>query len=113
VPVSNASTEGTTDFVYNNVILTVKSDTDIKTVEAHLKTLARASIGEPGCRRFDVFHSETEPLVFMLIEEWQSQRALTLHREADAFKTVYIPLVIPLVERTPHLCKILTTPWTS
>ena len=94
--------------VYNNVILTVKSSADIETVATQLTSLANASIQEPGCSRFEVYHSESDPAVFMLVEQWQSQQALNQHREASAFQEVYIPLVIPLVDRTPHLCQLLT-----
>ena len=95
--------------VYNNVILTVKSISDIEIVATQLTRLAKASLQEPGCKRFEVYHSDSEPTVFMLVEQWQSQQALDQHRDAAAFQTVYIPLVIPLVKRTPHLCQLLTT----
>jgi len=95
------------ELVYNNVILKVKSPEDIEIVATHLTTLAKDSIQEPGCRRFEVYHSETEAAVFILIEEWQSQQALDQHRQAPAFQTVYLPNVIPLVERTPHRCRRL------
>jgi len=93
--------------IYNNVVLTVKSTSDIPTVAEKLTALATASLQEPGCERFEVYHSDTEPTLFMLIERWSSQQALDAHREASAFQEIYIPSVIPLVSRSPHLCRIL------
>ena len=93
--------------VYNNVVLTVNSSSDVSTVALKLKALAYASLAEPGCERFEVYHSETEPMVFMLIERWESPQTLAAHREATAFQTIYAANVIPLVSRTPHLCKLL------
>jgi quinol monooxygenase YgiN len=94
--------------IYNNVLLTVSSLEDVNTVATKLTSLASASMLEPGCERFEVYHSETESKVFMLIEQWQSQQALDQHREATAFQSIYLPDVIPLVTRSPHLCRLLT-----
>lgn len=95
------------DTIYNNVVLTVNASADISTVAEKLKALAEASLQEPGCERFEVYHSDTEPTLFMLVERWNSQRALDQHREAAAFQQIYMPDVIPLVSRSPHVCQIL------
>lgn len=93
--------------IYNNVILTVKAAADIERVAALLQQQAASSRGEAGCLRFEVYQSESEPAVFMLIEHWQSEAHLAAHREADGFTRIYKPQVLPLVERTPHLCRLL------
>lgn len=115
-PVNNSSIYNDVIYnnvIYNNVILTVNSLSDIETVASKLTHLATASRQEPGCERFEVYHSETESNVFMLIEQWQSQEALDQHREAPAFQSVYLPDVIPLVTRSPHICRLLTETKTS
>jgi quinol monooxygenase YgiN len=94
--------------IYNNVLLTVISLEDVNSVATNLTSLARASLLESGCERFEVYHSEAEPKVFMLIEQWHSQQALDQHREAIAFQSIYLPEVIPLVTRSPHICRLLT-----
>ncbi|MDA7771353.1 putative quinol monooxygenase [Pseudomonadales bacterium] len=94
--------------IYNNVVLTVNSPTDISTVAEKLAELATDSLQEPGCERFEVYHSNTDPALFMLIERWASQQALDQHRDGAAFQQIYLPNVIPLVSRSPHLCQILT-----
>ena len=47
--------------IYNNVVLTVNSPTDISTVAEKLAKLATDSLQEPGCERFEVYHSNTDP----------------------------------------------------
>ena len=63
---------------------------------------ATLSRREPGCLRFDVYQSTTLPGRFILHEQWQSQADLDKHRTAEAYTTVYQPLVIPRVEREAH-----------
>ena len=107
IHVDNSANDSHAGLIYNNVILNVTEPADVNTVASHLKKLAAASLKEPGCERFEVYHSETEPVVFMLIEQWLSQQMLDQHREATAFQSIYIPNVIPLVSRTPHICRLL------
>lgn len=94
--------------VYLNVLLTVKDETDIPTVAALLRRQATLSRLEPGCRRFEVYHSNAEPRLFLLNEHWQTQADVDRHRKAKAFAEIYAPLVLPLVERAPHPSQLLT-----
>jgi quinol monooxygenase YgiN len=91
--------------IFNNVILRVKKSQHIAEVASLLEEQARLSSAEPGCESFVVHHSETEPEIFLLIEAWESQQHLAQHREAKAFTELYVPRVIPLVDRQPHLCR--------
>jgi quinol monooxygenase YgiN len=95
--------------IYNNVILTLKDDIDAETVASDLQQLATASLTEPDCHRFEVYHSQSDSKVFFLIEQWGSQHALDIHREAEAFQKIYVPRVIPLVERQPHPSDLIAT----
>ncbi len=88
--------------IYNNVILTVTNESDVGKIKTLLAEQARLSIDEPGCRRFEVYHSQADPQQFLLIEQWQTQADLDRHREAKAFTELYVPKVIPLVSRVPH-----------
>ncbi len=65
------------------------------------------SRAEPGCTRFDVYHSQSDPSVYLLCEYWESEAALDQHRLATGYLTIYKPQVIPLVDRTPHMCDLL------
>jgi len=88
--------------IFNNVILTAKSSDDIETIAVLLSEQAARSVTEPGCVRFEVFHSHINPAVFILIETWETQAHLDAHRSADAFVNLYVPKLLPLVERSPH-----------
>jgi quinol monooxygenase YgiN len=88
--------------IYNNVTLAVTKLDDVENVKALLAEQARRSSEEPGCIRFEVYHSQTDVRQFLLIEQWQTQEDLDRHKEAKAFTELYIPKVIPLVSRDPH-----------
>lgn len=85
-----------------NVILTVKNEADVAQVRDLMVQQRRMTLEEPGCVRFEVYHSESDPQIFILNERWESQEALDLHREAEACQTIYFPKVVPLCDRVPH-----------
>ena len=88
--------------VYNNVILRVINENDVTEVKSFLKEQAIRSSGEPGCERFEVYHSQADTRQFLLVEKWDTQKDLARHKKAKAFTELYIPKVIPLVSREPH-----------
>ena len=88
--------------IYVNVTLTVRDEADVGNVRDLLVTQAERSRAEPGCARFEVYQSQADAKVFMLIERWETQAHLDAHRQASAFKEIYEPQVLPLVDRVPH-----------
>ena len=88
--------------IYNNILLTVKNEADIDTVRELLIEQVTLSREEPGCARFELYHSREDRSLFILIEQWESQELLDAHRQAKSCQEVYIPKVLPLVERVPH-----------
>ena len=88
--------------IYLNVVLTVKDPNDVADVRSLLSEQGRLSRAEPGCVRFEVYHSQTNPQVFLLNEHWSDQAAVDAHRKATAYTTIYQPKVLPKVDRTPH-----------
>lgn len=88
--------------IYLNVLLTVKDPANVPRVKELLTEQCRLSRQEPGCARFEVYHSQADETRFVLCEHWESQAALDEHRKARAYTTVYAPHVIPLVDRQPH-----------
>ncbi|MFM8284879.1 MAG: putative quinol monooxygenase [Planctomycetaceae bacterium] len=84
------------------VVLTVRDPADVPVVRDLLTQAMRSSRREPGCLRFDVYHSEADPRRFTLVEHWESEAALDDHRRGDAYGTIYKPRVMPLVERDGH-----------
>ncbi|MGK0259199.1 MAG: quinol monooxygenase YgiN [Candidatus Azotimanducaceae bacterium] len=93
--------------IYNNVILSVKNTADVSAVAALLGQQGTLSRAELGCERFEVYHSETDVRVFILVEQWATQADLDAHRLAPGFTEIYQPKILPLVERTPHLCTLM------
>lgn len=94
--------------IYNNVVLTVNDAAHVAQVRALLAELAERSRAEPGCVRFDVFQGQSESRWFLLVERWESQAALDQHRLASAFRDLYQPKVLPLVQRTPYACDLVS-----
>lgn len=87
------------------VLLTAKDSASMPQLRELLKRQAQLSREEPGCVRFEAYESQSVPNTFILIERWESQQALDVHRTAHAFTTIYAPNVIPLVDRVPHVCQ--------
>lgn len=88
--------------IYLNVMLTVCDPAHIGTVEARLRTMAARSSAEAGCERFEIYHSQADARVFLLVETWSDVGALEAHRAGEAFTGFYVPEVLPYVERQPH-----------
>ena len=96
--------------IFNNVILTATNQADIEQIASLLSEQAAMSEQEPGCVRFEVYQSQSEPDIFVLVEQWQSQSHLDEHRQAPAFTDIYMPKVLPLVTRTAHPCTRIWPP---
>ncbi len=88
--------------IYLNVLLTVKDPANIGRVRELLLEQGRLSRQEPGCMRFEVYQSQSDPARLFLNEHWESQAAVDAHRKALAYTTVYQPQVLPLVDREGH-----------
>ena len=88
--------------IYNNVILEVAKQTDIETVRILLHRQGELSRQEPGCSRFEVYQSQTERSLFMLIEQWETPADLEMHRDGPGFKVIFEPQVLQLVKRVAH-----------
>ena len=84
------------------VLLTAKEAGDVPRIRELLSQAMRKSRLEPGCLRFDVYHSSAEPRRFTLVEHWASQDALDAHRLAEAYTQIYKPHVMPVVDREGH-----------
>jgi quinol monooxygenase YgiN len=93
--------------LYLNVILTVKDRANIETVKGLLIEQGRHSRGEPGCARFEVYHSTADDTKFLLNEHWESQQAVDGHRQGYAYTQIYQPKVLPLVVREGHPSNLL------
>ncbi len=89
------------------ILLTAKNPDDVPRIRDLLVAAMRKSRAEPGCLRFDVYHSSAEPRRFTLVEHWADQAAVDDHRLAEAYTTIYKPQVMPLVDREGHPSSLL------
>lgn len=93
--------------IYLNVLLKVKDLANCDRIRELLIEQGRLSRLEPGCLRFEVYQSNTDPARFVLNERWESQAALDVHRTAQAYTQIYQPLVLPWVDREGHPSTLL------
>ncbi len=93
--------------IYVNVFLTVTNADDVAEIKTLLSEQQRLSRREPGCERFEVYHSKSDPRLFILNEHWSDQAAINEHRKATAYTTIYQPKVLPRVDRVSHLAEII------
>jgi quinol monooxygenase YgiN len=93
--------------ICTNVVLTVHDPADVPEVKELLREQGRLSRAEPGCLRFEVYHSQPDPRTFILVERWESPEALDVHRTAKAYTEIYQPKVLPKVSRTPHMSELV------
>ena len=82
----------------------MKDEANIDSVRELLVEQATLSRAEPGCARFEVYHSREDRSLFLLVDQWESQENLDVHRQAKSCVEVYVPKVLPLVDRVPHPC---------
>jgi quinol monooxygenase YgiN len=79
------------------ILLTAKNEADVPRLRDLLAEAMRSSRAEPGCLRFDVYHSTAEPRRFTLVEHWADQAAIDAHRLAEAYTDARAnPLWAPL-----------------
>lgn len=90
-----------------NVWLTVKDLANVATVGKLLAEQVRLTRAEPGCLRFDVYHSEADASRYLLVERWEQKSDWETHRSAKAFTEIYAPKVLPLVNREPHISRLV------
>ena len=92
---------------YLNVWLTVQEPAHVERIAGLLSQLGSRSRQEPGCVRFEVYHSEADATRFLLSEHWESRAHWETHRTAAAFTEIYQPQVLPFVNREPHISRLL------
>ena len=90
-----------------NVWLTVKDAANVETVRKLLAQQVQLSRAEPGCLRFEAYHSEADGQRFLLVERWKEKSDWETHRTAKAVTEIYVPQVLPLVDREPHVSTLI------
>jgi quinol monooxygenase YgiN len=92
---------------YLNVWLTVQNPKDIPAVADALKRAGEKSRTEPGCERWEAYHSQVQPEKFLLVEWWTTKEDWETHRLGEAVQQIYLKEVIPLVTREAHPSELL------
>lgn len=90
-----------------NIWLTVKDPADVPVVSDLLAQAVRLTRQEPGCLRFEVYHSQSDSTRFLLCEQWGQQSDWETHRAGKAFSEIYAPQVLPRVNREPHISTLV------
>jgi len=90
---------------YLNVRLTVRREEDIDAVRGALERMVPMVRQEPGCVRFEVYHSQDNPRLFFLVEHWRSREDWVAHRELEAIQKIYLPEVLSRADREGHACE--------
>lgn len=90
-----------------NVWLTVKDTAQVGTIRDRLATACKMSRAESGCERFEVYQSQSDERRFLLVEWWESKTAWETHRQNRAVTEIYVPQVLPYVDREPHPSTLL------
>ena len=90
-----------------NVWLTVNDPNNIALVHDLLARCVAGSRAEDGCVRFDAYHSEADARRFLLVEHWRSKEDWEVHRTRKTVTEIYVPQVLPLVTREPHISSLV------
>jgi quinol monooxygenase YgiN len=107
LPVLNVTRDQRFAMLCLNIFLTAQDAADVDTIRSLLQQAMQLSREEPGCLRFDAYHSTADVRRFTLVEHWESQEALDAHRLGKAYTEIYKPQVMPLVEREGHPSELL------
>ncbi len=64
-----------------------------------LGSMVPHSLAEPGCVMYIVNRAVEDTNAFLLYEQYRDQAALDEHRETEAFQTIVLGKIVPLLER--------------
>jgi quinol monooxygenase YgiN len=92
---------------YLQVRLVVRQETDIPAVRGALLRMLSLVRQEPGCARFEIYQSLTDPRSFFLVEHWDTRDAWLAHRQMKAVQEIYLPEVLSRADREAHECTVL------
>eukprot|EP01088_Endostelium_zonatum_P019310 TRINITY_DN6612_c0_g1_i1.p1 TRINITY_DN6612_c0_g1~~TRINITY_DN6612_c0_g1_i1.p1 ORF type:complete len:100 (+),score=17.11 TRINITY_DN6612_c0_g1_i1:98-397(+) len=90
-----------------NVIIKVKEDADLEKIRSLLAEHGQNSKKEAGCEQFNLYHSNTNPRIFFLVEQWSSSQALDVHKQQRSFIDIWLAQISPHVTLEAHFCALL------
>jgi quinol monooxygenase YgiN len=84
------------------VIIRVSESTNIDPVADALARMRPLCLAEDGCVSWEAYQSHEEPSRFVLVERWASRAHWEAHDAGDAIQKIYIPMIMPRIEREVH-----------
>ncbi|GAA0344783.1 putative quinol monooxygenase [Streptomyces blastmyceticus] len=84
------------------VIIRVSESPDIALVADALARMRPLCLAEDGCVSWEAYQSHEEPGRFVLVEHWSSRAHWEAHDAGDAIQKIYIPEIMPRIEREVH-----------
>ncbi|WP_234338358.1 antibiotic biosynthesis monooxygenase [Streptomyces sp. NRRL F-5727] len=84
------------------VIVRVPDPADAGPVADALRRMRPLCLAEDGCVSWEAYRSDADPLRFVLVERWASRAHWEAHGEGAAIRQVYLPEILPRVEREVH-----------
>lgn len=92
---------------YLNVLIQVKKEGDIEAVKDALILMRPLCLKEDGAVRWEAYHSKDDRKLFVLVEHWQTQEKWEKHLKEKAIVDIYMPDILPRVDRQVHKCELL------
>ncbi|MFI9046893.1 putative quinol monooxygenase [Streptomyces sp. NPDC053427] len=86
------------------VIIRVPDRADIALVADALARMRPLCLAENGCAGWEAYRSHEEPGRFVLVERWADRAHWEAHDAGDAIRKIYIPEILPRIEREVHPC---------
>ncbi|WP_224283479.1 putative quinol monooxygenase [Streptomyces sp. LS1784] len=81
------------------VIVRVTEPDGVPAVADALARMRPLCLAEDGCVGWEAYHSQEDPGRFVLVERWATREAWEAHGGGDAIRKIYIPDILPGVER--------------
>ncbi|GLZ79638.1 hypothetical protein Afil01_44450 [Actinorhabdospora filicis] len=85
-----------------DLIVLITAEKEPEEVAAALARMRPMCLAEPGCVSWEAYRSSADPSRFTLVERWESERAWEEHGEGEAIQAVYLPEILPRVQREVH-----------
>lgn len=85
-----------------DLIVQITAEKEPEAVAAALERMRPMCLAEPGCVSWEAYRSTAEPHKFTLVERWETEALWEEHGEGDAIQRVYLPEILPRVQREVH-----------
>lgn len=84
------------------VIIRVTEPDGIAPVADALARMRPLCLAEDGCVSWEAYQSHEEAGTFVLVERWATREKWEAHDQGEAIQKIYIPEILPRVEREVH-----------